>query len=130
MITEQIQNLGAVQHIKHSNLILYVCKTGSGALGHGEWQAWAKRCENCVGSRYSMFMTRLILSLFCKLLWVDLRSYLRPSRIQCHLFCIGWCLGKAGAVLTTFDQQPSTKAYLQQLGHIDGQVLNWQPKPI
>ncbi|CAK9002399.1 Hypothetical protein (Fragment) [Durusdinium trenchii] len=32
VITEQIQNLGAVQHIRLSNLILYVCKVGSADL--------------------------------------------------------------------------------------------------
>ena len=44
VITEQTQNLGAVQHIKHSNLILYVCKTGSGFS------------ENCVESMFSMLL--------------------------------------------------------------------------
>lgn len=32
VITEQVQYLGAVQHIKHSNLILYVCKPGCSDL--------------------------------------------------------------------------------------------------
>lgn len=48
VITEQTQNLGAVQHIKHSNLILYVCKTGSSACP--KWSSvktvWS-RCSPC-----------------------------------------------------------------------------------
>ena len=43
VITEQIQYLGAVQHIKHSNLILYVCKPGQGAKTRPPVVCWSQR---------------------------------------------------------------------------------------